>query len=47
MGTWSSLVYGARLENEYFNKSRQFKSDSARKKKKIIFLVKYFISICI
>jgi hypothetical protein len=29
-GTWSSLVYGARLENEYFKKSREFKSHSAR-----------------
>ena len=29
-GIWSSLVYGVRLENEYFFKSREFKSHSAR-----------------
>ena len=29
-GIWSSLVYGVRLENEYFYKSREFKSHSAR-----------------
>ena len=29
MGTWSSLVYGTRLENENF-KSREFESHSAR-----------------
>jgi hypothetical protein len=29
-GTWSSLVYGVRLENDYFLKSREFESHSAR-----------------
>ena len=39
MGIWSSLVYGPRLENEYFIKSRRFKSDSARN-----FLINLFTS---
>lgn len=42
MGIWSSLVYGPRLENEYFIKSRRFKSDSARN-----FIINLFTNIAL